>query len=588
MARNKLRFDIDAKDRTNAAFSRIRGSLGRLRKSVFSVQGALLGLGAGMVARTFIKTAMDVENLQLRFKFLFKSTEEGAKAFNKLKEFAGQVPFSLEQIAQGSGNLAVVTKSADELQKMLELTGNVAAVTGLDFRTTAEQIQRSFGAGIGAADLFRDRGVTALLGFKAGAKVTIEETKKRFFDLFGEGGEFGKAAGEMANTFTGVLSMLGDKWFTFQMETVESAFFSELKRKFGNLNDFLDDHKQKIDEIAHAFGKGLAKAVSVSATALVALYNNFGILVTAIKLFISYKIVILFHQFAVAIALGTKALWTMVFAQNALNASMKKNLFYMGALALAGGIMMVTDALGAMRDETKKLTNDIEDMDKVFSRGHLAAIQEEWRKEQLEKDKIFLEEQNAMWERAEMDKWRRIKKQQRDAEKVEEVMRVKGIKNLRKDTEDTLAILSTSSRRAFQAFKAWKISEAIIDAIGSFNKALNSGYPYPLNYALAASSMALGYAKVSAIKATSYSGKAGGGPVSAEKAYRVGERGPEYFVPGQSGYISPAGSGKNVNVNFTINAVDTAGFQQLLANERGMIVGMINSAVNQQGKSNLI
>ena len=137
MARNKLRFDIDAKDRTKAAFSRIRGSLGSLRKSIFSVQGALIGLGAGMVGKSFIKTAMDVENLQLRFKFLFKSAKEGAKAFDELKTFAAKVPFSLEQIAQGSGNLAVVTKDAEELAKMLEITGNVAAVTGLDFRTTA-------------------------------------------------------------------------------------------------------------------------------------------------------------------------------------------------------------------------------------------------------------------------------------------------------------------------------------------------------------------------------------------------------------------------------------------------------------------
>ena len=588
MARNKLRFDIDAKDRTKAAFSRIRGSLGRLRKSVFSVQGALIGLGAGMVAKTFIKTATDVENLQLRFKFLFKSTEEGAKAFNKLKTFAGQVPFSLEQIAQGSGNLAVVTKSADELQKMLELTGNVAAVTGLDFRTTAEQIQRSFGAGIGAADLFRDRGVTALLGFKAGAKVTIEETKKRFFDLFGEGGEFGKAAGEMANTFTGVLSMLGDKWFTFQMETVESAFFSSLKRKFGDLNIFLDDHKKKIDEIAHAFGRGLARAVEISASAIVVLYENFGLLITAIKLFVAFKLVMFFGQVAVAVGLMTKSLWGARAGMLALNSATKKNLLIMGAMVIAGGLTMITDALAEMGAVSKKLKNDIEDMDKVFSREHLDEIQEKWRKEQLEKDKLFLEEQNAMWERAEMDKWKEILRQKKLAEKREEEMRTKGIKNLRKDTEDTLAILSTSSKRAFQAFKAWKISEAIIDAIGSFNKALNSGYPFPLNYALAASSLALGYAKVSAIKATSYSGKAGGGPVSAEKAYRVGERGPEYFMPGQSGYISPAGSGKNVNVNFTINAVDTAGFQQLLANERGMIIGMINSAVNQQGKSDII
>ena len=76
MARNKLRFDIDAKDRTKQAFGRIRRSLNGIRKSVFSVKGALLGLGAGMVAKSFLKTAMDIENLQLRFKFLFKTTKE--------------------------------------------------------------------------------------------------------------------------------------------------------------------------------------------------------------------------------------------------------------------------------------------------------------------------------------------------------------------------------------------------------------------------------------------------------------------------------------------------------------------------------
>ena len=58
----------------------------------------------------------------------------------------------------------------------MKITGNVAAVTGLDFRTTAEQIQRSMSAGISAADLFRDRGVKDMLGFKAGATVSVEET----------------------------------------------------------------------------------------------------------------------------------------------------------------------------------------------------------------------------------------------------------------------------------------------------------------------------------------------------------------------------------------------------------------------------
>ena len=587
MARNKLRFDIDAKDRTKAAFSRIRGSLGGLRKSIFSVQGALIGLGAGMVAKSFIKTAMDVENLQLRFKFLFKSAKEGAKAFDELKTFAAKVPFSLEQIAQGSGNLAVVTKDANELKKMLELTGNVAAVTGLDFRTTAEQIQRSFGAGIGAADLFRDRGVRALMGFQAGAKVTIEETKARFFELFGKGGAFGDAAQEMADTFTGTLSMLGDKWFNFQLETVESAFFEKLKSKFGNLNDFLDQHSNKIDSMARSFGLSLATGVEKTASAVVILYDNFGLLITAIQTIIAFKLVMFFGNVAVAIGLMTKALWAARTGMLAFNSATKKNIIFASAAAVAFGISLIINKLRELRGEQEKLI-DLEDGAEVFSRERLDKIQEKWAKEKLEKEKKLLEDRNKMYEAAEMDKFNRILKQGKLKEAREKEMREKGVKLLKKDTEDTLAILSTSSRRAFKAFKAWKIQEAIIDAIGSFNKALNSGYPPPLNFALAASSIALGYAKVSAIRATTYSGRAEGGPVSSEKAYRVGERGPEMFVPGQSGYILPNQDGKTVNVNFNINAVDARGFQQLLANERGMIVSMINSAVNQQGRSNII
>lgn len=51
-------------------------------------------------------------------------------------------------------------------------------------------------------------------------------------------------------------------------------------------------------------------------------------------------------------------------------------------------------------------------------------------------------------------------------------------------------------------------------------------------------------------------GKAIGGPVSAGRAYLVGERGPELFVPTASGRVetlAPSG-GRAVNVNVTINA----------------------------------
>ena len=135
--------------------------------------------------------------------------------------------------------------------------------------------------------------------------------------------------------------------------------------------------------------------------------------------------------------------------------------------------------------------------------------------------------------------------------------------------------------------QAQKIGEAIINTYSAVMKAFAT-VPYPLNYAVAASAMAFGFAQVQQIRAQKFTARRQGGPVSENKPYIVGEGGPELFIPNQGGFISPDGGGRNVNVTFNINAVDTTGFQQLLANERGMIVGMINSAVNQQGKSNLI
>ena len=43
-----------------------------------------------------------------------------------------------------------------------------------------------------------------------------------------------------------------------------------------------------------------------------------------------------------------------------------------------------------------------------------------------------------------------------------------------------------------------------------------------------------------------------------------------------------------VNVNFNINTVDARGFNELLANSRGVIVNMINQAVNEKGRMAIV
>ncbi|MDB5702172.1 MAG: tail tape measure protein [Sphingomonadales bacterium] len=55
-------------------------------------------------------------------------------------------------------------------------------------------------------------------------------------------------------------------------------------------------------------------------------------------------------------------------------------------------------------------------------------------------------------------------------------------------------------------------------------------------------------------------GRATGGPVSPGRAYVVGERGPEMFVPTSSGAISPNGAGatRDVRVSISVNAAGGA------------------------------
>ena len=159
---NQYIVEILGKDKTGQAFKQVQGNAERTKQSILNLKNALIGLGVGAVAKSFIDVGKQVENLSIRFRFLFGSAEEGAKAFDNLTKYAAKVPFSLQQISGASGNLAVVANDADDLNRILEITGNVAAVTGLDFETTASQIQRAFSGGISAADLFRERGVKAL------------------------------------------------------------------------------------------------------------------------------------------------------------------------------------------------------------------------------------------------------------------------------------------------------------------------------------------------------------------------------------------------------------------------------------------
>ena len=70
--------------------------------------------------------------------------------------------------------------------------------------------------------------------------------------------------------------------------------------------------------------------------------------------------------------------------------------------------------------------------------------------------------------------------------------------------------------------------------------------------------------------------------------YKVGEQGPEMFIPDRPGRIATAGEtqdmGAPTNISFNIQAVDAVGVENVLIQQKGHIIKMIREAANEHGE----
>jgi len=643
MASQKLFIDIVARDKATKAIGGLRGGLAKLRGSIFNLQNAFIGLGAGLVIRNLVNTGKEVENLKVRLKFLLKDTNEGAKAFDNMAKFASKVPFSLEEISRGSGILATVTDNADDLQNMLEITGNVAATTGLDFRTAAEQIQRSFSAGIGAADLFREKGVRNMLGFKAGATVSIEETVEAFNKVFGSGGRFGNSTDELAKTLEGTLSMIGDKVFNFKKVLLDAGFFSQLKRQFGDLNKSLEQNSETMDKIAITVGTALAVGLERLVNGFKFLAEHSDKVVTAFKVLISLKLATAFVNIGralIPIVAGMRALVSLSgvgLALVATSVAAATATFF----ALGKAIDDVEDKIQKNLEANKKaydpsnlipqiqsqkkITNELKEQKKIHfnifesNRNLVEAVKKE---EERSLDRILGKSRNIFDEQQKLAELLKPEKGAFDGFKeglesefdvtIFERFKQAGqssLQSLKSNISDFVmtgkmdfeslrisiirslvdalvgAAVTAAIKKSTALFKFQAIKEGLISAYKAGAKALAS-VPFPLNLAAAGAVIGTGMGIVNKIK-----GFQSGGAVSKGQPIMVGEQGAELFVPNQTGQITQSARGTGggeTNVNFTINATDVRGVKELLIDNRATIVNVINSALNEKGKEALV
>ena len=252
---------------TEQQTNKMAASFRRVGTALAAIGGAA---ALGGLIKGFIQTGAEVENLAVRFNTLFGSAEKGAEAFQAITRYASEVPFSLQDIQRGAAPLATIVGDANQMGDALKLTGNIAAASGMSFEEASQNIQRALSAGINSADMFRERGVSAMAGFQAGTSYSVEETLEKLQSAFGAGGEYDGITNDLAKTTDGAVSMLGDSLFAFQRTVAESGANAGFRDLINALKQFMDE----IRPVAVVVGNVLGKAFSGLAF-LVALVSKY-------------------------------------------------------------------------------------------------------------------------------------------------------------------------------------------------------------------------------------------------------------------------------------------------------------------------
>jgi len=360
---DEIKIRIIAKDEASKVFQKTQSASDGLKSSVTKLKVALAGISiaSGVFLKSVIATGAQVQALKVRLRFLTGSVEDGAKAFKVMSQFASTVPFALEEIQQGSAQLLTVADSVDELNGLLQITGDLAAVSGLSFVEAASQLQRAFSAGIASAEMFRERGVSEFLGFQAGVTYSAQETRKQIVEAFQSGTTTAVGATKaLSKTFIGQVSMMQDAWFNLKVSLADTGLVDEATKQIKTLTNVLKD-PQVIDGVK-TFTKALIELfqfVTRNAQVLLAI----GAVWFGAKLGSQFGGIL--GKRGQAIGAVTGGLVSLLATLKLLDEQTKKTLTDM-TVYVDTGEKNINTSLSSLQTGIKNTTKDLDDLKKKF------------------------------------------------------------------------------------------------------------------------------------------------------------------------------------------------------------------------------
>ena len=279
-----LKITVDSSGAVNSV-NKLKTNLGGVNKSfgntgtagalAFSrVKGAIAGLGLGLLIKEVAQTSAEFEDLQLALNAVFGGVEEGAAAFDRVKDIATKLPVDIDLITSAFTQLkGAGIEPTEELLLSFSDAASVSTDKVGAFQSSIDLFTRTMQGGLGLEELQRlqDRGLPVfdVLNEKLGiTRLEVSnlgktaEGAKQIRDALFEGFDdrFGGAT-EVA------LQSLSTRFSVFKDEMKKAAvafggkgkggFLDGLADATGGLTDFIAQNQDLIAAFGRLIGQGL-------------------------------------------------------------------------------------------------------------------------------------------------------------------------------------------------------------------------------------------------------------------------------------------------------------------------------------------
>jgi len=597
----------------NRQLNTIEKSGASLSSTLRLVRGAFIALGGTAVIGGLIQAAAQTQRTQIALNALTGSLAKGAQAFDTAAAFAKQFGFAQADAAKAAQELLRVG-GAEQLNQNLKQAAALSRSLGIDLPKAAGELTKVKEGTISAS-----KDITEFFNIKLGKELTdkIKDNSIASADAIklylGADSDAMMAARAGADSIDAAYANLMDSFKKLGLEITGTDFA-------GNLN-------------------GITKAVEGITKSVALLELAFGALLLVIPgggiLRILTGIGLVFDSIRRSIKDIGKGM----------------NNFTGSVDPLADEMSAAATEMNNLGKETKKTSDVLKPMIKEVNSDFMDFLPTlGLTNQQLKLQAELVAKLNSVYGQIEygaLEAFKKISAEGNNLAKVTEEVVIKGFKDLENAAISAFTAVITGARTAREAgemlgktiinmivesllrlfYTAYifpyikKGFDMVTDSVrGTKNEVNSLNASLSTNIALSQAAAAAGggrgggggggwldtaltiasffFAKGGAVKAGGLElpGLQTGGMASQGRApYIVGEQGPELFVPNSNGYVfnnqdtqGMMGGSKNATVNFNISTVDARGFDDLLMSRQGMIVNIINRALNDTGQRSLV